>query len=101
MYIQLNYKGITKNYKKTSLCTANWWCLIKPIAILFLKTKNLKTILKNDIFNHINENYALYLIQNNYKEIIAYYVSQLPNDLQIKHYSRFLQSKLLKFKILI
>lgn len=48
--------------------------------------------LKNETFIEINENYVQYLVDNNYKEIIAYYLSQLPNDVQVKHYSKFLQS---------
>lgn len=47
--------------------------------------------LKNETFIEINENYVQYLVENNYKEIVAYYLSQLPNEIQIKRYSKFLQ----------
>ena len=48
---------------------------------------------KDDTFFEIIDNYAQYLIDNQYKEIIAYYLSQLPSEIHIKRYSGFLQSK--------
>lgn len=48
--------------------------------------------IKDDTFIEIIDTYSEYLIHNQYREIIAYYVSQLPTELQINRYSKFLQT---------
>lgn len=48
--------------------------------------------LKEESFVEIVDNYAKYLVDNQYKEIIAYYMSHLPSEIHIKRYSEFLQN---------
>ncbi|CAF0971958.1 unnamed protein product [Brachionus calyciflorus] len=48
--------------------------------------------IKNDTLIQILDSFSQYLIDNNYKEIIAYYVSNLTPELQVKRYSKFLQT---------
>ena len=48
--------------------------------------------LKDDNLIGIVDSYSQYLIENQYRQIIAYYLSQLPSEIQIKRYASFLQS---------
>jgi hypothetical protein len=47
---------------------------------------------KDDSFVKILETYVNYLINNEYKELIAFYLSNLPSEYQIRIYSKFLES---------
>lgn len=66
--------------------------LIRFSSHLSLFYRSASFQIRNDTFTQINESYVQYLIENGYKELIAYYLSQLPSELQIKHYSKFLQT---------
>lgn len=56
-------------------------------------------VLKDDNFIGIVDSYSQYLIDNQYRQIIAYYLSQLPSEIQIKQYAKFLQSRNLLFTL--
>jgi nuclear pore complex protein Nup107 len=66
--------------------------LLRFSAHLTIFYRSASINLKNETFIQINDNYVEYLIENKYKEIIAYYLSQLPSDIQTKRYSKFLQN---------
>lgn len=57
--------------------------------------------LKKETFVKIIEKYVNYLIENQYRELVAFYLTNLPSDFQIKIYSKLLASKFIPFCVLI
>lgn len=56
---------------------------------LFYRSASLQ--IKNDLFVALSEKFVQYLIDHSYKQLVAYYLSHLPSQIQIKYYSKFLQ----------
>ena len=57
---------------------------------LFCRASSLP--IRAETFVQLNESYAKFLMANSYKELVAYYLSQLSADMQVKYYAGYLQT---------
>lgn len=71
--------------KYLALLASNFWEFI-----LFTNHKNL---LQEDKCNVVLEAYVKYLIEEDHKELVSFYVSKLPPAAQVHWYARFLEGK--------
>lgn len=69
------------------------WCNLQVIFLEFILFTDHENLLQEDKCNVVLEAYVKYLIEEDHKELVSFYVSKLPPAAQVHWYALFLEGK--------